>query len=218
MPRAPLRWPQRAGVLILGLALLAFAGPRVFASLGAPLPASSSDAATTAGAYLHPAQRGLAESMALAQAGTGTATVTPTATTTATATLTPTATTTLTPTPAVTVPQGRTNVVARVFLDFRCDTYFQTNVDVPLREIPVTLSFPNGASVTHETSLSGLVSFVGVDLTAGATISIDLPEGYYGYALAPCANSPTTVQLLPSNSSYRFVAFGTRIATEIAGP
>jgi hypothetical protein len=249
MPRAFLRWPLRMGVLFLGLVLLAFAGPRVFASLSVSSNAvhgTAAHGALAAQPAIHSVERGIAQSMALTGDGTGTATVTLTATTTNTPTLTPTATATATETatptstptqtatptgtatamPTVTptlastaeVPRGRSNVTSRVFLDYRCDTYFQTNLDVPLRMVPVTLSFPGGASVTEETTLQGLVSFTGVDLTAGATISVDLPDGYYGYGLASCPGSPPVAQLPPGRYEYRFVHFGTRVASEIAGP
>lgn len=159
---------------------------------------------------------------------TVTATVTLTPTATATSTSTPTATMTSTPeptpTPTATVPPappaGRESLATRVFLDFRCDQFFKTGLDIPLEDVPVTISFPDGSSALRETNRLGIVYFSGFDASGGLTVSVELPESHGGYLLSNCPTSPVSVELEPEDFlfRYKFVSFGATAVGEAAGP
>ncbi len=153
---------------------------------------------------------------------TPTATATPTAspTTTATATPSPTPTATATSTPPPSPPPGRDSLIARVFIDYRCDRFFQGGVDTPLGGIPVTISFPDGSGETRETTSFGLVYFSGFDASGGLTVSVDLSGRYRGRSLASCFNSPPEIELQPGDfqSGRKSVLFGARILGETAAP
>lgn len=154
---------------------------------------------------------------------TPTATVTLTPTFTSTATMTPTAI--VTPTATVTptsqpIPAGRDTLTARVFIDYRCNRFFQTGLDVPLGDVSVTLSFPNGTRRTLKTRPFGLVYFAGFSASNGVTVSVSLPADHKGLKLASCFNSPTSVQLEPTDFQFgfKFVQFGADVVGEVAGP
>ncbi|MFQ5854288.1 MAG: hypothetical protein ACE5LU_01395 [Anaerolineae bacterium] len=167
---------------------------------------------------------------------TATATVTLTPTSTATATLTPTATVTLTPTttptvtltptttPTVTVipppPPGREALTTRVFVDYRCDRFFQSGVDIPIRDVPVTISFPDGSGATRQTTSFGMVYFTGFDASSGLTVSAALPANFRGYKLGSCPGTTTSIELESSDFrfGYKFVSFGATALGELAGP
>ena len=179
------------------------------------------------------------------QVATGTATVTLTATTTATATstspppststptststsvpptetstptTTPTATVTLTPPPEP--PAGRDSLSVRVFLDYRCDRFFQTSVDMPIPDALVTISFPDGSSATRATTLFGMAYLSGFDASGGLTVSVALPSNFRGYLIASCPTSPPSIDLRASDFhfGYKFVSFGALVRGELAGP
>jgi hypothetical protein len=108
----------------------------------------------------------------------------------------------------------------RVFIDYRCNRFFQNGVDVPLAAVPVTLNFPNGAKVTRETRSFGLVNFSGYGVAGGVTVSAALPNSYKGYSVSYCANSPTSVQVQPKDIQFghKFVEFRGEVTGELAGP
>ncbi len=118
-------------------------------------------------------------------------------------------------------PPGRYSLSARVFVDFRCDTYFVSGMDRALADVPVTLSFSNKAMVTHNTSRTGLVLFSGFDVTDPVTVTVELPAEYRGRTLGSCPYSSTTVTLSASDFSpwgTKFLTFGTDVTGEFAGP
>lgn len=137
--------------------------------------------------------------------------VTPTPTSTSTATTTP------TPPPP---PPGRSNLIARVFLDYRCDRFYQSGVDTSLGDIPVTISFPDGSGETRRTTSFGLVYFSGFDSSGGLTVAIDLSGGFRGRLLTNCPNSPRTIELESRDfqSGSKTVQFGARVLGEGAAP
>lgn len=141
----------------------------------------------------------------------GCAAVTPTPTSTPTATVTP------TPPPP---PPGRSNLIARVFLDYRCDRFYQSGVDTPLGDIPVTISFPDGSGETRRTTSFGLVYFSGFDSSGGITVTVDLSGGFRGRLLKNCFNSPRTIELMPRDfqSGSKTVQFGAEVRGEGAAP
>ncbi len=145
----------------------------------------------------------------VAQYGCSAATPTPTPT--------PTATITATPPPP---PPGRSSLIARVFLDYRCDGFFKNGVDVPLESVPVTISFPNGSREIRQTTSFGLVYFSGFDSSGGLTVSVDLSMGYQGRLLTNCLSSPRTIELTPRDfqSGTKTVQFGTKVLGEGAAP
>jgi hypothetical protein len=106
-----------------------------------------------------------------------------------------------TPTPEP--PAGPYSLSARVFIDYRCDQFFQYGLDIPLPSVPVTLSFPDGSSVTHETYLDGLVLFNGFDASEGVIASVELPESYRGHPLRSCFNSPASVEVQPGDFQFK---------------
>jgi hypothetical protein len=107
-----------------------------------------------------------------------------------------------------------------MFVDFRCDGFFQDGLDAPLRDASVRLSFPNGAWITRQVRPFGLVNFSGFDATDGVAVTVNLPEGYQGYALGHCPNSPGNVRLQSDDFQfgYKLVQFGAGVVGEAAGP
>jgi len=132
---------------------------------------------------------------------------------TPTPTSTPTVTTTPTPPPP---PPGRSNLIARVFLDYRCDRFFKNGVDTPLGDVPVTISFPDGSGETRLTTSFGLVYFSGFDSSGGLTVAIDLSGGFRGRLLTNCPNSPRTIELRSRDfqSGSKTVQFGAKVLGE----
>ncbi|MFQ5340182.1 MAG: bifunctional metallophosphatase/5'-nucleotidase [Anaerolineae bacterium] len=117
-------------------------------------------------------------------------------------------------------PSGTDSLTARVYIDSRCDGFFQNGLDVPMSDVSVTLSFPDGSSVTRQTRPFGLVAFSGFDASGGVTVSAALPRGYGGYSLDSCPSSPATVDLAPGDFQfgYKFVQFSADVIGESAGP
>lgn len=116
---------------------------------------------------------------------------------------------------------GTFSLLARVFLDIRCDTFFISGVDRALAGVPVTLTLSNGAAMTRNTLDTGLVLFSGFDVSDLVTVSAELPDEYRGWLLAACINSPTTVTLTAEDfGSLRstFVDFRAEVRGEAAGP
>lgn len=147
-----------------------------------------------------------------------TPTLTLTPTTTSTPTTTPTASVTSTPPPSI--PRGTDNLTAWVFIDYRCDRFFQDGVDMPLGDIPVTISFPDGSSETHVTRSPGLAYFFGFDASSGVTVSVDLSVGHRGRSLDNCINSPASIELQPDDfrSGNKTILFGVQVLGEISAP
>ncbi|MFQ5855578.1 MAG: DUF11 domain-containing protein [Anaerolineae bacterium] len=97
-------------------------------------------------------------------------------------------------------PSGTDKLTARVFIDYGCDGFFQGRLDIPLATVPVKVKFlVNGASLTKPTTPSGMVYFVGLDMSGGVEVSVTLPASYQGFPLGSCFNSPTTVVLQASD-------------------
>lgn len=118
-------------------------------------------------------------------------------------------------------PPGKYSLAARVFVDFRCDTYFISGMDRALADVPVTLSFSNRAMITGTTSRTGLVLFSGFDVTDPVTLTVELPDQYRGRALGTCPYSDTTVTLSAGDfGSFgsKFVTIGADVTGEYAGP
>ncbi|RME46851.1 MAG: bifunctional metallophosphatase/5'-nucleotidase [Chloroflexi bacterium] len=140
---------------------------------------------------------------------------TPTPTPTPTATPQPTATPTPPPPPA-----GTGSLTARVYIDHRCDSFFQHGVDIPIGNVSVTLTFPNGATITRQTRPFGLVNFSGFDPSGGVTVSAELPRGYKGISLDSCPGSSASIDVSPGEFQfrYKFVQFRLMPLGEEAGP
>lgn len=117
-------------------------------------------------------------------------------------------------------PPGTDTLTARVFVDYRCDRFFQRGMDQPVQGASVTARFSNGLSITRQTTELGVVNFPSFDASGGVTLSVELPESYRGLALGWCANSPASVQLQGDDFQfgYKFVQFGAAIMGEVAGP
>jgi hypothetical protein len=127
---------------------------------------------------------------------------------------------TITPLEVAETPAGDNTLTVRVFMDYRCDRIFQNGVDIPLRDVPVTLSFPNGARETRRTRPFGVALFNGFDASGGATVSVELPSALKGYSLVRCPHSAGDVDLSPGDFRFRHkqVQFGVTLAGEMAGP
>lgn len=143
-----------------------------------------------------------------------TPTATPTATATTTPTSTPTATRTPTPSPTptpVTCPPGSGNlcggiVVARVYLDLRCDTFFNAGTDAPLAGSLVAAYLPDGTKRVASVDRSGDAAFAGIQIGAGSVMQITVerlvPPAWVqisGEQLIGCPNSPPTISLRPTD-------------------
>ena len=140
---------------------------------------------------------------------TATPTDTPTVTLTLTVTLTPTdtATPTVTPTPTpvpiVCDPTNPANVcdgrlLARVYVDFSCNAYFNLGTDQPLSDAEIAVTLHNGQVLTGRTNADGWVAIQGIHILAGRTATARLtsltPPGWtvaQGLTLAACPTSPT---------------------------
>lgn len=131
-------------------------------------------------------------------------------------TATPTATATVTSTPPPAPPPGSHGLTARVFIDYRCNRFFQSGVDTALRDVPVTISFPDGSSVTHLTRSNGYAFFSGFDVTDdGLTVSVDLSGGYRRRLLGNCFNSPGRLEL--DLGDFRHGTANVQLGAEILG-
>ena len=86
--------------------------------------------------------------------------------------------------------------------------------------VAVTLSFPNGASITRETRPFGLVNFSGFDTSGGVTVSVDLPSSFRGRSIASCPTSNMTVQVEADDFQFgfKFLQFGADVLGELASP
>jgi len=118
------------------------------------------------------------------------------------------------------IPAGRDALTARVFIDYRCDRFFQDGLDISLSDVPVTISFPDGSSATAQTTSFGMVYFAGFDAAGGLTVSVDLPDTYRGYDLENCPADSTSIDLSPSDFHFGFtsVLFGAKAKGEATGP
>lgn len=147
---------------------------------------------------------------------TPTATYTPTATVTNTPTLTPTFTLTPTPTKTQTVtptstpvpivcdPSNPNNVcngtvLAKVYIDYGCDKYFNYGTDWPLAGAEVVVRLSDGTLIHGQTGADGAVGLIGVHVLSGSTATVSLgvvpPPDWLvtqGGRLAACSTSPTT--------------------------
>lgn len=105
-----------------------------------------------------------------------------------------------------------------MFIDYRCDDFFQNDLDIPLGNVSVTLSFPNGSRVTRQTRSFGLVNFSGFDASRGVTVSVALAGGYKGHSLNSCPDSSTSILLQPGDFQfrYKFVQFRADRSDEIS--
>ncbi|MCW5851904.1 MAG: hypothetical protein KIT87_17660 [Anaerolineae bacterium] len=134
---------------------------------------------------------------------TPTVTLTPTVTPTPTDTATPTITPTPTPVPIVCDPTNPANVcdgrlLARVYIDFSCNAYFNLGTDQPLNDAEVTVTLHNGERRAGRTNADGWVAFQGIHILAGRTATVRLtgltPPGWtiaQGLTLAACPTSLT---------------------------
>jgi hypothetical protein len=118
-------------------------------------------------------------------------------------------------------PAGRSSITVRVFMDYRCDSFFTAGADRALADVPVTLTFSNGATVTKNTSAAGLATFSGLGVADLMAVSVDLPDNFFGRALGPCSGSSTVTSLSgadfgPFNS--RFIVFRAEPKHEVGGP
>ncbi|MFQ5859216.1 MAG: hypothetical protein ACE5LU_26750, partial [Anaerolineae bacterium] len=118
-------------------------------------------------------------------------------------------------------PAGRHSLSGRVFVDYRCDRYFQSGLDRALAGVPVTLAFSNDVRVNSTTSDAGLFLFSGFGVTEPVTITIELPEEFHGRALDSCSYSGTTVTLTAEGFGpfgSKFLTLGAEVTGEGAGP
>ncbi|MBS1251968.1 MAG: Trifunctional nucleotide phosphoesterase protein YfkN [Anaerolineales bacterium] len=117
-------------------------------------------------------------------------------------------------------PAGKDSLTARVYIDYRCDGFFQSGLDIALPDVPVTLAFPSGATLTQQTKPLGLVNFSGFDASEGVSVSATLPRGYAGFSLESCLSSPASIELAPEdfNFRYEFVQFQAKVLGEEAAP
>ena len=134
---------------------------------------------------------------------TPTVTLTPTVTPTPTKTATPTVTPTPTPVPIVCDPTNPANVcdgrlLARVYIDFSCNAYFNLGTDQPLSDAEVTVTLHNSQILTGRTNADGWVAIQGIHILAGRMATVRLasltPPGWtiaQGLNLAGCSTSPT---------------------------
>lgn len=139
---------------------------------------------------------------------TPTAMPTPTSTATpAPPTSTPTPTATSTPVPTATPAPFVCNendpasvcdgiVSARVFLDLRCDRFFNPGVDVLLANARITAHLPDGARRTVTANRFGDVLLTGVQLPPGETVRLvsSRPQGPW-WATAPLLACPGGAEL-----------------------
>jgi 5'-nucleotidase/UDP-sugar diphosphatase len=118
------------------------------------------------------------------------------------------------------IPAGTNTLTVRVFIDYMCDGFFQPGLDVPLPDVPVKLSFPDGSSSTQQTLPFGLVSFSGFDGSGGVTVSAELPSVYKGYQLGSCKGRAMSTDLSMGEFrfGYKFVQFGADVVGAAAGP
>jgi len=90
-----------------------------------------------------------------------------------------------------------------------------------LSNVPVTLTFADGATITKTTSANGFAFFSGFDVPDWVTVHVELPADYFGRALGPCENSFTDITLTAADFglfNYKFIAFRATPQFEIAAP
>jgi hypothetical protein len=111
-----------------------------------------------------------------------------------------------------TVPRGPNMVDAGAFLDKGCDGAFDSPRDTRLPDVPVSLTFPNGASWTILTKSYGGAVFSNIDGSGGVTASAVLPAAYLGDPIESCPGSPLAIHLTPADFSAgsKVVGFGAR--------
>lgn len=134
-------------------------------------------------------------------APTDTATPAPTVTPTPMPTPTPTTVPTVTATPFVCDETDPASVChgilsARVFLDLRCDRFFNPGVDFPLANARVTAHLPGGARRTATTNRFGDLILTGIQLPPGGTVRLvsDRPPGPW-WVTTPLAACPGGAEL-----------------------
>jgi hypothetical protein len=96
-------------------------------------------------------------------------------------------------------PPGRYTLTVQVFLDFNCRSFYTAGLDRPLYDVPVTLTFANGATVTRNTNMRGWAYFTGFDPTDGVVVNVALPESYRGYPIDVCRNCYAQYVLYPED-------------------
>jgi hypothetical protein len=102
-------------------------------------------------------------------------------------------------------PQGRYSMSARVYVDYRCDGFFQRAIDKPLDDIPVSIGFPDDTYDIKSTGKQGFSYFHGFDVPAqGMMVRVHLPDQYRGNRLELCPNSRDVVQVDPDDFSLHF--------------
>ncbi len=97
------------------------------------------------------------------------------------------------------IPPGTDKLTAQVFIDHRCDGTYQRGIDVPVANVPITLSFPDGSQGSLETTAQGWVYFAGFEAGQGVTVSAHLPATYRGVIVQTCPGSPTSFELSPGD-------------------
>ena len=115
--------------------------------------------------------------------------------------------------------EGTDSLAAQVYIDAGCDGFFIAGQDTPLADVPVTLTFADGSSVTRESTSFGQVNFSGFDAGAGVTLSVELPATYRGDRLESCANSATSIDLAAGDFDFgqKSVQFRVKRVAEPAG-
>lgn len=122
-----------------------------------------------------------------------------------------------TPTPQI---RERNTVTIRTYLDYRCDGFFKTGIEVPIANTLVKLNFPDGSQLTSITNSNGMATFSGFFIEDTVTVGIVWPDSYRGYLIEPCYNSPTSLTFDAGDFfyGYRFVTFRAKASGEAAGP
>lgn len=111
-------------------------------------------------------------------------------------------------------------MLARAFIDYRCDHFFQELVDAPIEGASVSLHFANGARATLQTTRDGFAYFSGFDAADGITVSVDIPERVRQQSVRYCSGSPPQVRLGPDDFPFgqKSLLFGAKALGQNPGP
>lgn len=115
---------------------------------------------------------------------------------------------------SVAPPRGRHTLTVRVFVDYRCDTFYNRGVDRPIAGARVAMTFHNGATIAKETGRLGLVYFHGFDPMQGVHVRVELPN-YRGRPLEICRTCHEEYMLGPEDfgpMSSKWIEFRARIS------
>lgn len=118
-------------------------------------------------------------------------------------------------------PPGRTTLVTRAYVDYRCNTYFSSGIDIPLAGVPVTVEWSNGATREKMTAHNGMALFNAIGVPDQATVSVEAPTTYNGWQLALCPDSPSSITVDAGDFgsfASRSIFFRFQVVGESPGP